>query len=330
MNEYKDFYFIYVAVGQRFIQTIKHNFTSIPNNANIVVITTTPKILEDINPHFNLIIVDLYSLQDDWSKENEILLDIENDQEYIKKYMEMYENGYRFPIEIQRFGLKWAVKNGITKFVVMESGYEVGFMREPLTALKTFNKWGKIKNVLFGNTFYDVNNDGRKFLNHPDYNKVLQKYNIDLKNYPPTFHFESDPNKTGLVTFEGGLIGFWFHDIMLIDLFYNIYTDIIKISHINKHIVSANGWANNFEWVFHILNPIFAKYFNTILAGHQDIATHFYHPEDFYFMKNARNIAGVSWIDAPTRDEFIEKNRENMIIKFGSYEIAKKVCYNFK
>lgn len=331
MEKYNDFYFIYVVVGYNFIKPIIHSFPSIPNNTNVVIITNTPKILENLSPHFNLIIVDLNSLRDDWSIENEKILNIEDEEEYITEYISAYKNNYRFPLQIIRFGIKWASINNIIKFVVMESGMIIGLDYNPYVALDEFSRWGETKNVLFGNTIYDdcVDDTKELYLTIPEFRIVIENYGIDLYKYPSTFCDQTNPNKTGSVGFEGGVIGFWFHDVSLVEMCFNIFSDLIKAAYMNHFILPyGERWWINFEWVFTIIISIYTKYFNTIVVGHNDLVTHYFHPEDAFFMPSIRWGNSTKWINTPTRKEFLIINRENIIQTFG-YEKAKKIIYDF-
>jgi hypothetical protein len=330
-----EFYFIYIAVGPTYIKPIIHNFSTIPSDINVVILTNTPKLLENLQPHFNLIVADLNILRDDWSKENEKILDIDDEDEYLSEFIKLNKTNYTFPIQIMRFGIKWAAINNITKFAIMESGMVIGFDQDPHIPLNKFKQWGETKNVLFGNTFWNEYTDDtlEKYLIIPAYRNVIENYGIDLNNYPSTFTSERSPYDTGSVGFEGGIVGFWFHDVLLVEMCFNIYTDLIKTAYENGYIlpydVEPSRWSVNFEWVMTIIISIYTKYFNTIVVGHQDITTHFLHPEDAFFMASEK-YRDDEWINTTTRDEFLKLNRNKLIQTFTHLERAKKLIYGFE
>lgn len=326
--EDNDFYFIYVVVGPSFIKTIIHNFTSVPKNCNVVVITNTPQLLDGVKTDFNLIVVDLESLRDDWSIEHEKIVYAEDNEDYVKAFMELQRNGARFPMQIMRYGIKWAALNNVTKFVVLESGMTIGLDTDPNVMISELKKMGETNNVLFGNPYYGSFDWGKEYFNVPKFRDILKKY-VDVENYPTTINWDGDTNFTGSVSFEGGMLGHWFHDISLVELCFNVYSEVVEASY-GAQLDSLNGWADSFEWISTILTTMFSKYYNTRINGHWQIVVHVYHPEEAYFMPDGRLINGYKWISTESRDEFIMKNREELLNIFGGLERAKKLCYDFK
>lgn len=332
-----DFYFIYFAIGIPFLKTIIHNFQSIPKDTNVVILTNTPNYLKDINVEFNLIVVDIESLRDDWSKKIEKIPYGETEDEYITDFKKLHDEGYRFPMQIMRYGIKWAALNNITKFVVMESGMTIGFSSTPNRSLFSITQPRLTKNIIFANTYFSGHDKGGDYLKIPYIRDIIKKwdgllvgYDVDLDNYPETLDTERDPRYPGSIEFEGGMMGFWFHDIVPVEFTFNLYNDIMKTAYEKNHnIESMNDWAVNFEWVSTIITTILGKYFNTYISGHHEVVVHYYHPEEFYFMEHARRINGVEWIAAPTREEFIQLNRAELIHLFKGIDNAKKLCYGF-
>ena len=113
-----DVYFIFTLIGGNYIKPVLHSFPDIPKNANVVIITNTPEILKDIKTDFNLIIIDFESLRDDFSREHEVVICNPNDDEYMSELIEKYHTGYKFPMGIMRYGLKWAIMNNINKLIL--------------------------------------------------------------------------------------------------------------------------------------------------------------------------------------------------------------------
>ncbi len=70
----KDFYFIYFPIGYDFIQTMMVTFKHVPKESNIIVVTNHPETLSNVKVDFNLIVLNLDDLRDDWSKKNEIII----------------------------------------------------------------------------------------------------------------------------------------------------------------------------------------------------------------------------------------------------------------
>ena len=326
--ENNDFYFIYLAIGPPFIKTIIHNFSSIPKDSNVVVLTNTPKMLENVNVDFNLIVADIELLRDKWSKENEIIVYSENEDEYVKKFKELHDNNIRFPMQIMRFGIKWAYENNITKFAIIESGFTIGFDTDPNRALNMFRGWGENKNLMFANPYYNHKDVFPRYV--IPYRDIVKKYGADLDNYPTTFETEVDLKFTGSITFEGGMFGLWFHDTSLVKMCFDLYSDIVKASTENGQIRCINGCFQYFEWISIILITVFGKYHNTMIVGICDLARHFAHPEEFYYMPEIVQSIKKDWDKTMTRDKFIEKNRHYLLEIFGDEERAKKLCYNFK
>jgi hypothetical protein len=85
MELYDDFYFIYTLVGPPYIKSFIHYFPNIPNGLNIVVITNTPELFDGIETDFNLIVVNLDSLREDWSIEHEKFIIEYDENSYFEK-----------------------------------------------------------------------------------------------------------------------------------------------------------------------------------------------------------------------------------------------------
>jgi len=329
--ENNEFYFIYVVIGTPWIKVVTHNFSSIPDGTNVVILTNTPHLLEQTHPRFNLTVVDIETLRDDWSKENEKILYSETDDEYNEMFFDSLSKKMTYPMQIMRYGIKWATLNNITKFILLEGGMTIGDT-DPEQGFKIFKEKGETKNLMFANTYYNPHDQVQDYLKIPQYRKILTDNNIDLDNYSETFCTELDPNYKGSITFEGGMMGFWFHSVSLVELAFTLYTEIVKEAFKNNYIRSISGFADNFEWISAILATTFAKYHNTLILNYGNFVSHFYHPEEYFYIPQGKRVTGDGniWLHTNTREEFLEKNREGLLSIFGNLERAIKTCHGFK
>jgi hypothetical protein len=336
MNVYKDFYFIYVLTGTNYILPVIQSFQFIPDDANVVILTNTPGILKGINPKFNLIVADLEQYRDEWSKNNEQVLAIEDEQTYIDELKKLWDKGYRYPMGIMRFGMKWAVDNNVSKFILVDSGCKIGYdvssgSLKVLTteALNYFNRIGAVKNVIFGHPQVDDFNDHIKLSIqvHGVFKEAIEKNipEFNLDTYPLTYHLNSNDKQIGYCRFDGYCIGFWFHDISLIEKAFNFWNDSVKWAYDNKYIRGQQETVVvEFEYALSYIAAFFSKYYNTIIAGHESIIKHQYHPDNDFYNQQKLDIFKYGFKSAKTRSEFINLNRD-LLSKF----MDPKLIYNF-
>lgn len=339
-TEYKDFYFIYVLAGSNYIKPVIHSFPYIPKEANVVIITNTRKVLEDVKPEFNLIIEDLDSLRDDWSIEKEKLINIDDEKEYMDTLIDWYRNGYSFPMAIMRYGMKWAINNNVTKFCIVDCGVKIGMDTNPLNAIKEINSLSEKynKNVLFG-YFLQFHEDVDHAKLDIDFMKVwkdicLKYISEDQYNkWPETFQFGYKEDQKGSIKFDGWMMGLWALDISIVKVAFSMWNDLVKVSYDypELHIDHNRAWVTAFEWQSLVFGAILSKYYNTILCDSLGIVTHYQQPENDFFDSGM----SIKWRfnnfkPTNTREEFLEVNRELLIQKYQGVENTCKLVWGFK
>lgn len=333
-----EFYFIYNLVGPPFIKSLIHYFPHFPKEVNIVVITNTPDMFEGIETDFNLIVVDLEPLREDWSKEYEKLI-VEYDEDiYFQKLIEWEKAGYQFPMATMRYGIKWAYQNNITKFALVDLGCKIMHMDYVTNALNIYKHYATINNgtalIGAGQNPNDIKCDFTKdnIIYHSKIYDILKENNIDLEkvlNTESVYKFE-DYELYGSVGFDGFFYGIYFNDVNLVKDLYKIYDELMKYSYENKIYFPGAHTVYPFEWVSAMLNNAFSRTYGTILVGHQTIVQHEYMPELMYY--DMLRKFGTEWgfVNANSRKEFLTLNRERLIRHYGNLERTKKVVYDFE
>jgi hypothetical protein len=331
---YKDFYFIYTITGFNYLRPIIKSFPMIPNGTNVVILTNIPNSLKDIKvDNFNLIVDDLEKYRNDWSKIHEPLINIEDEQAYMDEYKrQFYDESYRYPSAVMRFGMEWAIQNNITKFILVDVGCKIGFDPGAMEyGFNTLYSFAKTRNIIFGNTWLTDERDLFKIQieNNTPISKILTEYipekNFDLDTYPKEVeiftHFREHYRKIGSVGFDGYCFGLWFHDINLVKLVLNFWNDLVKIHYDTQSINIKNEHAVvvEFEYAFTYISDLLTKYHNTLIMPHYGIIHHFYHPENDFI--NVGKMPHLNLEPANTRKEFIQINREKLI-NLHSHEIA--------
>lgn len=330
----KDFYFIYVITGDNYIKSILKNFDYIPDTANVVVITNTPKLLYQQKVKFNLIIEDLESLRSDWSRQNEIVPDIQDEQAYMDKLNQWYRSGYRYPMSIVRYGIKWAVKNNVSKFFIAESGVSINYFFDCKKGLDALNQFyiNKKKNIIFGSAIFVENTDVAKSWIFSDYNSVYKNHVPDLSeiSYSKILEMDTESPKPNIhsVGFDGHGYGFLFEDIKLVEKIFNLWEDImIKYFELG----TSSSWAIDFEWIMSTIVSIYYRYYNTFLCAHNNLITHTYRPEnDFFGVDIKYKNHDEEWKIAKTREEFIRINRDKLIQHYGGEQRVKDIVYEYE
>lgn len=346
---YKDFYFIYVLTGSNYIKPLLKYLPNIPDGTNVVVLTNTPKILENVKPtNFNLIVDDLEKYRDDWSRENEKVLDIEDEQAYMEEYRRMYnEENYRYPMGIMRFGMNWAFQNNVKKFLLVDVGCKIGWEENEVTelAFKRIEKLTKDKNVLFGKpTFYSADNFAGNIKFNTYLSDIIKKYvpNNNLENIPEYIsisYYEYDNEKQqvveirddkapGGVGFDGYCYGMWVHDINIIKIAFDFWCDITKATYENDLTVkdNPNHIIVHFEFALDLIASLLSKYYNTILSPHHTIVSHFYQPENDWVINKIKHL---DLQPASSKEEFIRINKKKLF-ELNGEEISKIIMDGFE
>ena len=306
----KDFYFVYFPIGYDFIQTMLSTFKYVPKKTNIIVVTNHPEVLDNIQVDFNLIILNLDDLRDEWSKENEILIYEIDAQEYRNRSSEFQKNGIRFPYAFHRCILPWLAERNINKFAIIDTDCLINYRNELELVLDNQSKDFGNDKIIFGPTMNTTSYRDEFIKLSAD---TLNKYNIDIdiiKNMPDQYY-----------CFDGWLRGFWFDSPNDTILFYNLWNEILKKSYEYKtHLIYQNVHAISDEWLHGLVSYIFSQKCNAIVKDYYynsfRIVTHIYHPENYYFkLPHGLYHTHYEMISTESRKEFFEKNREK-IIKF--------------
>ena len=347
-EHYKDFYFIYVLTGANYIRPLIKYFPNIPNKANVVVLTNTPKTLNDARPtNFNLIVDDLDKYRNEWSIENEKIINIEDEQAYMDEYRRLYyEESYRYPMAIMRFGMNWAIQNNIKKFIIVDIGCKIDWRGEEQAVKTAFERIYKLyeeRNVMFGHTWFGVHDS---FGDHLKLNQwavnTIKKYipEYNPKSYPEyiiSSIYEYDEKQEKIVeiindkepgcAFDGYCIGFCFHNIDVLKVAFNFWCDFVQKSYEDK-IIDPNqkdAAVVRFEFGLEFIASLLSKYYNTIISPHHSIVRHFYHPENDWIINK---ITHIKFQPTKTREEFLKVNKEKIEAVNGIH-IAKIIVDGF-
>lgn len=340
MSLYKDFYFIYVLAGSNYIKPVIHSFAYVPKEANVVIITNTKKVLDGVTTDFNLIVEDLNSLRDDWSVNNEKLIDIDDEDQYMNTLIDWYRNGYSFPMAIMRYGMKWAYKNKVKKFCIIDCGCKIGFDHDPLVNINKIQNLSNQynKNVLFGPFLQfheDVDRIRRDIDIMPMWKDVCLKYISEdqFNSWPETFHLENNINQKGCVKFDGWMIGLWALDDSIVEMVFSIWNDLVKCSYDYPefHKDHNRAWVTAFEGQSFIFGSLLCKYYNGMITEVLDLVSHYQQPENDFFDSGM----SIKWRfndyqAASTRSEFIKLNRDKLIQKYRGEDNTKKLVWGFE
>ncbi len=303
-----DFYFIYYPIGPTYIKTMMVTFKYIPKDTNVVVMTNTPELLNNVNVDFNLIILDIDTLVDDFSREYEPLIKETDDEKYIKKKLE-YK--IKFSYAKHRYIIPWLIKRNITKFALLESGCLINFDKKLTNVYEHFKNNFKERNLLFG----PVMNVNNKIWDFDVLKPIFDAENIDF-NIVKTI-------ESPLTVFDGWLRGFWFNDIKLLEKYFNIWDNIVKQTYKNN----LPYFDLDFRFIYDehligIINETFKRQYDVlvddIIIDGGRIVKHIYHPENEYSSLHHPLYHSFGLETANSRQEFFEKNKINLIKFYGT------------
>lgn len=309
----KDFYFVYFPVGPQFVNTMICTFKYIPKEANVVVITPTPELLADINVDFNLTIVNLDDIITEFSRQYEpVITETDNELYNIQLRKNLLQN-IRFPYGLPRHIIPWLLKKDITKFAILDVDCLINYNNELEEVFSLIENELKGKNCFFG-AHFPQNVDTHEI--RELFTDILQKYDIDETIL--------DGIENPITVFDGWLRGFWFQNKEYLELYYNLWNDVIEKAFKSNYIYTQhNVWTVPDEWILAYINIILNKKYGVIskdveYAGKR-ICRHIYHPENDYFYLHHdylyKTVHGLETADS--REEFIQKNKEKLI-KFYS------------
>jgi hypothetical protein len=336
----KDFYFIFYPIGPLYIKTLTVTFKYLPKEANVIVMTSTPELLKDIKVDFNLIVLDIDDIVDDFSKQYEPVIKETNDDLYIQKLRENIDNNIRFPYGKHRYIIPWLLERDITKFVILDSDCLINYNNELEPILNHFEEKYGDTNLLFGPPMawtYNVD------MAYESFKDIFNKYNIDLNIFP------SLNNK--ITVFDGWMRGFYFKDKELLKLYFNLWDEILKkayeLDYISLYDMS-NRVAHD-EWVTGLLNEIMTKQFNAELKDvvydvdsktdkhGKRLCKHIYHPENDYWELHHQTlyVGRYNLEIGESRKDFFQKNKEKLITFYADQnsieeQKIKEIIYDYE
>jgi|TARA_B100001094_G_C18179656_1_gene800127 hypothetical protein len=311
----QDFHYIFFPIGPQFIKTLISTFKWVPKDTNVIVLTNTPEFFDNLDINFNLTVLDIDQLSDKESQLNEPLIKEYDNDKFISKLLEKSKEGNIFPYGKHRFVIPWLLERNITKFALLDSDCVLNYHNQHTSVLNHINTEYAGKNLLISlpmNFTADINNIWDNF------SEAFTKYGIS----------EDEVKSLGndLKMNDGWLRGFDFKDKNLLEMYFNIWNDILKISYSNKHdLLKWNSWTVADEWIHGILSLLLKKKFDIIteditFGGHR-LVHHFYHPENDYFNLHHGSLYQDMYkmVQTTSRQEFYKKNKDN-IIKFYKYQ----------
>jgi hypothetical protein len=320
MTTLKDFYFIYFPVGENYIQTMLCTFKYIPDNANIIVVTTNPDYFKDIKVNFNLIVLNLDDLRDTWSIQNENIIYETNQDDYINKLKENFSNNKKFPYGFHRCILPWLVERNITKFAILDTDCLINYNNELDRIFNYIVDKTKDNQYIFG----PIMSETTEYDSYIKVTKdIFEKYSIDLdiiKNMPSMFN-----------SFDGYIRGFWFNNTNDIMLFYNLWDGILKECYAqNSNLLKKSNYVITDEWLFSLITYILGKtkdikYDDFNVDGR--LVKHIYHPENDYYLLHHSLYTNEGLRPANSRLEFYQNHKEEIINFYGRWNgiIGKRI-----
>jgi len=326
MND--DFYFVYFPIGYDFVKTMECTFKYIPEDINVIVITNNLSLINAQNVKFNLTVLHIDDLRDEWSLKNEKLIYATTPEEY----RQQLKNGnVKFPYSAHRFVIPWLLKEkNATKFALLDSDCLINYNGNVHNSLHSLDKAFNGKNVFFGKTYTDVTfYDTLKLVGK----SVFSKYNLNSSVV--------DEMEDMYVVFDGFLRGFWFNEKQPLETFFNIWNELVRNAHeYNVNYLHANTIIAD-EWIHGFAIFLTQKLFNINVVNENQvndpsIIKHVYHPENMYFKIPHLFYKKIYDIkESLTREEFFKSNLENLKLFYKNQNAIdelelKNVIYDWK
>lgn len=304
----KDFYFIYTVIGVPYIKMLIKSFDFMPPGYNVIVLTSTPELFDNLNLKINLTVLDLNEISDNESKINEPIIKETDHDLFIEKVKENFNKGIVYPYGKHRFVIPWLIERGITKFAILDSDCILNYNNNHAFIMDQLEQKCKNKNTLISLPM-DFETDINVIWDN--FGNIFEKYNIQensVKKYG---------NKIKLN--DGWLRGFYFKDINFLKLYFNLWNEIlIKSYDINFSLLKFATWTVADEWIHGILSYIFKDLYDIdtidFVAEHERIAKHVYHPENDYFVLHHNHLYSQMYKLETTesRIDFFNKNKEKL------------------
>jgi len=253
----------------------------------------------------------------------------------MEKLSSMYESGYKYPMGIMRYGLKWAIKNKITRLVLVDGGAKINYHFKSEFGLIELNNFAKEKDLIFGSVYYTSNNELSKPLILGEYNSIVKKYFpfINEDNYPKYILDSAELRLDNLTDtgFDGHTFGFWFKELASLETLFNFWEDLTQFYYENnKKVFSSSHWIIDFEFMVLIISSIYTRYFNAFVCGYKNIITHLYIPENDFFGVSLKYRSNPLFKETKTREDFLRVNKKELIDHYSGLQNANNLIYGFK
>jgi len=308
MSLFEEIQFCYLAIGPHYIdRLISTNFPTIPSSANVIVMTNTPDLLNDVQVPFNLRVIDIETVRDDFSRQHEVLVKSNNSEEYFKIVDSLpppipLASTYKFPLSVHRFGLKWCLDNNIKNVILLDVGVVFHGNTESLINSIDTSKDSFIIHALGVVPQHDIHDES-----HPIWKEYHQTWNYfeDFMRYKDTLYYRKVmadvlgiddlnlfkttgtysgyldnrqviPTYTALFP-EGWVLGYLFNDINKLKLYYRMWDELVRYVYIEQRPeYFANKWAVNFEQMLSMINTYFNFYLDTHIYHDNAAFIHLY------------------------------------------------------
>lgn len=310
----KDFYFIFHPVGPQFINTMLVTFKYIPKDCNVVVMTPTPQLLKDIVVDFNLIVLDTEDLIDDFTRRTDNVIKETDHDKYMEILQKNLKENKRFCDITNRWIMPWLVKNNITRFALVNADCLINFDGELQEQFDYMNNNYEGQNVMFGPVMSHFYN---KQVYIERYGHIFDKHGI-----PKELILELPES---IRAFDGWMRGFLFDSTDKVQLYFNIWDDIIKYGYeMDSDDLKQNPWTVTDEGLTALIAEMIALkhgvLIEDIVFNSRRLVKHIYHPENDYFGLHHDFLYSNMYKlqRASSRQEFYEVNKDTLIPFFGN------------
>lgn len=303
----KDFYFVFFPIGYDFIKTMECTFKFIPKDCNVVVVTPHPELVDRKDYLFNLTVLKLDDIRDNWSRQNEIINYEKDKIKYRETLSKFRERGIKFPYAVHRFIIPWLAERNVTKFAILDTDCLINFDNELHSVMDYTHNYCGNDQFLFGPIMTE---EFRKPYYTSLTEEVLKRYGIGM-----TVLDGESYNKC----FDGYLRGFWFNNTNDLMLFFNLWNELLHKSYkINSPYLEQNGHTVSDEWLFGVVTYILNRARNVRVeditwGGSIRLIRHIYHPENYYNKFSHEIYRSAGLIENSDRRRFIEENKTNLV-----------------
>jgi hypothetical protein len=337
LSPIENFHFVYTLIGPPYINALVKMLQTAPKEANVVIITNTPQLLDNVSVPCKLIVVDLEILRTDEDRINEPILCITDEDEYFKEIGKIWRS---FPIGIIRHGVKWCAENDITNFILCDIGCyitDIGMY----TAFEEFKKHFKApecsENIIMGHP--NRLSNGRphnEFVKRikgensavPGIENLMHSMGFDTSKQAPNFKFiflDGNLNPEvrtydGDLDLDGFLIGYLFQDKNLLLKYYNFWNELVRLHYRTKLSARMHDGIVGHEFTSSFTSEMFARFHDVTLIAYRGIVWHERRPDNDPSVAYSKFINGW-FIQTQTRKEFIEAQREYLIWWYGPNKI---------